>query len=233
MFKNWRIASFIIFPLLAAFTLVMAMNVDFYDPIQKESFWYVISGIVLSEIMLMLSSADIGGNHSDKGLLYRVGNNIISIFYFCFTLGMLLPFYLEMRCVWILIFEFVGLFAALSLQLGYAVVTHSTAEKASNQQRRLSDRKQFYTSLACMRPLLIEKTSDDSLIHKFNQLIESAKFSSESLPGSEKINEEISNEIDSLKRYLEHADIEKFKEVLNCLIYSFQKREIQIKTLRK
>ncbi len=233
MFKNWRIASFIIFPLLAAFTLVIAMNVDLNDSIQKEPFWYVISGIVLSEIMLMLSTADIGGNHSDKGLLYRVGNNIISLFYFCFALGMLIPLYLGMKCTWVLILEFVGLFVTLSLHLGYAVITHTTAEKASNQQRRLSDRKQFYTSLAYIKPLLIEKTSDDSLIHKFDQLIECAKFSSESLPGSEEINEGISNEIDSLKKCLEQNDLKNLKKVLDHLIYSFQKREIQIKTLRK
>ena len=80
--------------------------------------------------------------------------------------------------------------------------------------------------------MLIEKTSDDSLIHKFDQLIECAKFSSESLPGSEKINEEISMKIDLLKRHLEENDIKNFMEALNRLIHSFKEREIRIKMLR-
>ena len=232
MFKSARIMFFVLGGLLVGITLFIGLlSVD--SASRTAAFWYTMAGIMLSEVLLALSVMDLGGNHSDRALPYRIGNGVISILYFCFTLTMLIVYCCDANEKTILVLQIVGLFAALIFYVLLGLATRATSEQAAKFQAERVNKKRFKVEIEFtktdLQPLF---SSNKNLEKQFSKLSDLARFAPESLEGVEQLDQEILDGIVKLQNAAEAKAEPDIEAAIDKLILLFQKRQILAKELR-
>ena len=232
MFKSPRAMFFVLGGLLVGITLFIAFL--FVDPANRtNSFWYTISGIMLSEVMLSLSVMDLGGNHGDRAMPFRFCNGLVSILYFCFTLIMLVVYWYDADEKTIRVLQIVGLFVALTLYVLLGLAARSVSDQAAKFQAERVNKKRFKIEIEFLKTELLPFFSSNKNLEKqFMKLADLARFAPESLAGVEQLDQEIFDGIATLQNAAGTKNEIDIDKSISNLILLFQKRQILAKELR-
>lgn len=232
MFRSPKIMFSLLGGLLAGITFFIGFLM--VEPANRTStFWYMISGFILSEVMLTLSVMEIGGNHTERSALYRVGNCLISIFYFLFSFIVLGVYLCDGSVKTIRIMQVLGLFIALTAHVLFGLACHAITEQTTRFKAERENKKKFKIELECVKSDLLPFLVTSKNINKqFLQLLDLAKFAPESVAGVEPLDQQIFDGISKLQSAVGVKD-EKEIEITVCeLISFFQKRQILAKDSR-
>ena len=232
MFKSARAMFLILGCLLVGVTLFTSFL--FVDPVNRtHAFWYTISGILLSEVLLSLTVMDLGGNHKDHAFIYRFSSGIVSISYFVFTLIMLLAYWGDASAKTILLLEIIGLFIAIIAQVVVGLATRSVSEQSAKFKAERLNKRRFKIEIQSIKMDIAPFFNDNEKLKKqFSKLSDLARFAPESLDGLEDFDQEIFEGISRLEEVIEVKKEEEIETAVSKLISLFQKRQILAKESR-
>ena len=225
MFKYTRAAIFIIGILLIAVTLCGFLF--FTDRSQQNiQFWVSLAGILLSESGLIFVTADLGGNHRDRGYLYRVLNPLAAICYIIFSWVMLIPMSAGISIKGLCFIEVIGLFIFLCslflINMGAATVVNNSIQNGR--------KKAWFADLHPMNDS-IKLLCYNNVDREFRTLLDAIRYAPESVE-SEKIDSEIETLITDLKNAVINRDGQNSLRIISEIKLKLQQRAEFIKLKR-
>lgn len=233
MFKSPRVILLIPGALCIGITLFAGMLL-----VQPESrtspYWYTMGALMTAEAMMFLTFMDIGGNHRDRAMPYRIGNVLISIFYLLFTFVMLIPYTAGASTDAIRLLQVAGLFIALVLHILFGLAHRATASQARQAATERASITNFKVEIESFRVEYAKLLQTPELQKEMLELSEAIRFAPESIAGSEAADSRIETAIDRLKKcaQVEETDPQELSGVIRELLTLFRKRQILIRELR-
>ncbi len=175
---------------------------------------------------------DIGGRSNEKGLPLRMTKPIIGFGYLAFTLYMCVAGNFETETL--ILVQGTGFLIAVIcwtiISLGISSVNANAAAYCSGRIVKES----FKLNIECIIFDNSKKIDSSPAVHKaMRQLIDAATYTSESLPGTEAIDSEISHHINLLSA--DFATTDNVEALLPKVIFlhnQFTKRQLMLKQLR-
>ncbi len=233
MFKNTRFSIFLSGFLFLAITAFFCWLCADSECVKKSSYWYTVIPVFLAEIMIVLSCTDLGGNHKDKGLLYRIGNLAVSVPYFIFTLLAVLMFAADFGKNTILAIHLFVLFFVVILQIFFVMANNSVSAGHKSFSDQRINRNFFRMELESIQMENLVKISDAPELKKaLDHLTDTVICSPESLPGCSEIDLEVSAAIAGLKAGFARKTTAELIEDINFINALLRKRRIIVQSLR-
>ncbi len=226
MFANKRLMIGIITLLAAGVTFFIANS---FKVEHDANYWYTLSSIWLSEILLGVNAMEIMKTDEDA-MPFFLGNLSVSLLYFIFVIIAMFLLTGNISAKNLLITHIVVFFVIIVLHIFLAIAHDSTQKNIAENKNLLSSKKIFIRKISEFKMEKSRMLDNNKILNKkFSNLSDSVKFASESISGSEDIDKQINDEFDSFLKV--STDIEA-GIIADKLISLFKFRSDIIKNLR-
>lgn len=197
MFGKRRFWISVITVLTAAVTFYISRKLT---AVYNVNYWYSVSSIIISELLLGLSSAELMKT-DERAMPLRLGNIIVSSLYLIFTLtsslflvGNIPENYLQIIHVAVLLFVII-------FHILYGIAHFSVTENENLQKNAFLLKKDITVKLSKFKSMHYDWfSSNTALQRRFLSLQESVRFSAESFRGTEDFDNQVSETIGELMR---------------------------------
>ncbi len=217
--------------LLAALTLTITL---FLIPSEErqDTFWIAMVPILLAEFIFGLSVAEIGGRNRKGVPLFRAGSGRAALTYLCFTVLMLYPLHRGWSPQTLLTIHIIGFIFWLIAQLLSWLAEHSGNSESVFTATGCNKAGFSLETASLLSELKSRYPQETVLLRESGRLAETARFSSESIKGSESIDETICNKLQQLHFEMRSLTPQQIHLKIKELNELFNRRETRIQELR-
>lgn len=158
-------------------------------------YWYLIGGIMLAELQLGLITMELMKT-DDRGMPVFLGNLIVAAGYFIFALCMI---FISCSEVTLFVTHSIALVVILLLHIFLCLAHNATLNHSAAQQTALQSKKDYLLKMEKFKMLRKNWLAEDpALAKKISMLMDDARFTPESVPGSAEIDMQVMQKIEAL-----------------------------------
>lgn len=216
---------------IAAITLIAGLWLIGEEE-RDYAFWITVIPILLAECMMGLSAGGIGGGRRGRFPLFRAESGAAAATYLGFTLIMLIPYFRGASPQTLLTVQLIGLALWLVLQL-LRWLADRDGRFGSAFAATGCNKTGFSLETASLLADLKSRCPEQAgLIRESGRLAEIARFSAESVIGSEGVDEMICEGLQKLRAAGCEMPPEQMRQEMESLRELFRRREELIRDLR-